>query len=120
MKKALLDLVTSKKFLTALTAIIVYVAGRSGFDVDTAMLDRIYGALLVCAQGIADNGKSAAQVAAGAAVASAGPAPITVGHRARTALSGPDRGPMQHAAAPRAPRLSHQGGGTAAQRRSPA
>jgi len=80
MKKTLLDLVTSKKFLTALTAIIVYVAGRSGFDVDTAVLDRIYAALLVYvgAQGIADNGKSAAQVAAGAAVASAGPSPNTV------------------------------------------
>jgi len=77
MKKTLLDLVTSKKFLTALTAIIVYVAGRSGFDVDTAVLDRIYAALLVYvgAQGIADNGKSAAQVAAGA---SAGPSPNTV------------------------------------------
>ena len=80
MKKALLDLVTSKKFLTALTAIIVYVAGRSGFDVDTAVLDRIYAALLVYvgAQGIADNGKSAAQVAAGAAVAGATLSPITV------------------------------------------
>jgi hypothetical protein len=80
MKKALLDLVTSKKFLTALTAIIVYVAGRSGFDVDTAVLDRIYAALLVYvgAQGIADNGKSAAQVAAAAAVANAGPSPVTV------------------------------------------
>ena len=55
-------------------------AGRSGFDVDTAVLDRIYAALLVYvgAQGIADNGKSAAHVAAGAAVASAGPSPVTV------------------------------------------
>jgi hypothetical protein len=83
MKKVLLDLVTSKKFLMALTAIIVYVAGRSGFDVDTTVLDRIYAALLVYvgAQGIADNGKSAAQVAAGVAVASAGPSPITVPSR---------------------------------------
>lgn len=83
MKKALLDLVTSKKFLTALTAIIVYVAGRSGFGVDTAVLDRIYAALLVYvgAQGIADNGKSAAQVAAGAAVASATLSPITAPSR---------------------------------------
>jgi hypothetical protein len=69
MKNALLDLFTSKKFLTALTAIIVYVAGRFGFDVDTAVLDRIFAALLVYigAQGIADNGKSAAQIAASAA-----------------------------------------------------
>jgi hypothetical protein len=76
MKNALLDLFTSKKFLAALTAIIVYIAGRFGFDVDTSVLDRIFAALLVYigAQGIADNGKSAAQVAA---AASARPAPST-------------------------------------------
>jgi hypothetical protein len=76
MKNALLDLVTSKKFLTALTAIIVYVAGRFGFDVDTAVLDRIFAALLVYigAQGIADNGKSAALITTAAATATA-PAP---------------------------------------------
>lgn len=70
MKQALADLFTSKKFLAALTAIIVYVAGRFGFDVDTAALDHIFAALLVYigAQGVADHGKSAAQVrAAGAA-----------------------------------------------------
>jgi hypothetical protein len=73
MKNALLDLVTSKKFLAALTAIIVYVAGRFGFNVDTAVLDRIYAALLVYigAQGIADNGKSAAQITAAAATTAA-------------------------------------------------
>lgn len=78
MKNALLDLFTSKKFLTALTAIIVYVAGRFGFDVDTAVLDRIYAALLVYigAQGIADHGKSAAQITASAA-APPGAAPST-------------------------------------------
>jgi hypothetical protein len=81
MKNALLDLVTSKKFLAALTAIIVYVAGRFGFNVDTAVLDRICAALLVYigAQGIADNGKSAAQITASAATATAtaSPAPST-------------------------------------------
>jgi hypothetical protein len=79
MKTALLDLFASKKFLAALTAIIVYIAGRFGFDVDTSVLDRIFAALLVYigAQGIADNGKSAAQVAAAAAAASARPAPST-------------------------------------------
>jgi len=68
MKRVLLDLFTSKKFLAALTAIIVYIAGRFGFDVDTAVLDRIYAALLVYvgAQGIADTGKSAASVRAAA------------------------------------------------------
>ena len=82
MKSVLLDLFTSKKFLAALTAMVVYIAGRFGFDVDTAVLDRIYAALLVYigAQGIADSGKGAAQVTAAAAAAagvsaSSGPAP---------------------------------------------
>jgi hypothetical protein len=77
MKNALLDLFTSKKFLAALTAIIVYVAGRFGFDVDTAVLDRIFAALLVYigAQGIADHGKSAAQITAGAVATPTAPAP---------------------------------------------
>jgi len=74
MKSVLTDLFTSKKFLAALTAIIVYIAGRFGFDVDTAVLDRIYAALLVYigAQGIADT---AAAAAAAAAPASPGGAP---------------------------------------------
>lgn len=61
MKATLIDLFTSKKFLAALTAVIVYVAGRFGFDVDTDTLDRIFAAFLVYigAQSIADAGKSA-------------------------------------------------------------
>ena len=47
MKQTLTDLFTSKKFLTALTAIIVYLGGRFGFHVDPAVLDRIWQALLV-------------------------------------------------------------------------
>lgn len=71
MKSTLLELVTSKKFLAAVTATIVVIAGRYGFDVDTAVLDRIYAALLVYvgAQGAADVGKSAAQVRAVTATA---------------------------------------------------
>ncbi len=66
MKQTILDLLTSKKFLAALAAIIVYVAGHFGFNVDPALLDRISAALLVYvgAQGIADHGKSAAEIAA--------------------------------------------------------
>lgn len=66
MKATLLALFTSKKFLAAVTALIVYVAGRFGFDLDTVALDHIFAALLVYvgAQGIADNGKSAAAIAA--------------------------------------------------------
>lgn len=69
MKQALIDLFTSKKFLAALAAVIVYAAGRFGFDVDPAVLDRIWEALMVYvgAQAIADHGKSAAQVTAAAA-----------------------------------------------------
>lgn len=61
MKQTLLDLFTSKKFLAAVTAITIYVAGRFGFDVDTAVLDRIFAAFLVYvgAQGVADVGKEA-------------------------------------------------------------
>lgn len=68
MKQTLIDLFTSKKFLAALTAVIVYLAGRFGFDVDTPTLDRIFAAFLVYvgAQGIADHGKSAATIAAAA------------------------------------------------------
>jgi hypothetical protein len=69
MKTVLLDLFTSKKFLTALSAVIIWAGGRFGFDVDPETLDRIFMALLVYvgAQGVADAGKSAAQVKAGAA-----------------------------------------------------
>jgi hypothetical protein len=66
MKQALIDLFTSKKFLAVLAAIVVYIAGRFGFDVDPASLDRIFAALMVYvgAQGIADHGKSAAEIEA--------------------------------------------------------
>jgi hypothetical protein len=68
MKSALIDLFTSKKFLAAIAAIVIYVSGRFGFDVDPAALDRIFAALLVYigAQGVADHGKSAALVVAAA------------------------------------------------------
>jgi len=64
MKQTILDLVTSKKFLAALAAILVWIAGRFGFDLDPGALDRIFAALLVYvgAQGIADAGKSAALI----------------------------------------------------------
>ncbi|HEX3763176.1 MAG TPA: hypothetical protein VHW23_30995 [Kofleriaceae bacterium] len=90
MKNALFDLFASKKFLVALTAIIVYIAGRFGFDVDTTVLDRIYAALLVFigAQGIADNGKSAAQIAASAAAATASTSPTTTAAAPRLAGAG--------------------------------
>lgn len=70
------ELLSSKKFLAALAAIIVYVAGRFGLDIQPGALDPIWQALLVYvgAQGIADAGKSAAQVRAAAAPAKDPPA----------------------------------------------
>ena len=68
MTTVLKDLFTSKKFLVALSAIIVYIGGRFGFDVDPAALDRIFAALLVYVggQAVADAGKSAALIRAAA------------------------------------------------------
>lgn len=68
MRQTLIDLFTSKKFLAALTAIVVYVAGRFGFNVDPAKLDPIWQILVVYigAQGVADLGKGSAQVRAAA------------------------------------------------------
>lgn len=80
MLAALKDLFASKKFLAALTAVIVYVGGRFGFDVDPTILDRIFGALLVYigAQGMADVGKSAALVARAQVVRAGGEVPSLV------------------------------------------
>lgn len=90
MKGVLLDLVTSKKFLAAVAAIAIYIAGRFGFKLDTDTLDRIYAALLVYvgAQGIADNGKSAAEVAKASTAAPAAPAAPAVAPPARPAIAG--------------------------------
>ncbi len=66
MKPVLIDLITSKKFIAAVAAILVSIAGKAGLDVDPALIEKIYIALLVYvgAQGIADVGKPAAQVKA--------------------------------------------------------
>lgn len=71
MSTVLRDLLSSKKFIAAAVAVIIWVAGRFGFDVDPAVLDRMFAALLVYvgAQGAADVGKSAAIVTASAAAA---------------------------------------------------
>lgn len=69
MKQALFEMITSKKFLAAAAAGIVWVAGRWGFQIDPATLDHIFAALLVYvgAQGAADVGKSAALISKGGA-----------------------------------------------------
>jgi hypothetical protein len=70
MKTVMLDLITSKKFLAAIAAAIIWAGGRLGFDIDPMLLDRFFVALLlfVGAQGVADMGKGAAKVNAVAAV----------------------------------------------------
>lgn len=82
MKATLIELLTSKKFLAALAAIIVYVAGHFGLDIQPAALDPIWQVLVVYvgAQGLADIGKSAKQ-------ASPGPSSTTT-TRAETSLGG--------------------------------
>lgn len=67
MKAVVFELLSSKKFLTAVGAGIVWVAGRWGFNIDPATLDHIFAALLVYvgAQGAADVGKSAALINSG-------------------------------------------------------
>jgi hypothetical protein len=86
----LIDLFRSKKFFAAVTAIAIYIAGRFGFKLDTTTLDRIYAALLVYvgAQGIADNGKSAAAIAA---AASNPPASTTAVSNPPTSTAAPTR-----------------------------
>lgn len=61
MKQALLEMLSSKKFLAMIGGVVIAVAGRYGFNIDPAVLDRIeYGVIAyVAAQGIADHGKSA-------------------------------------------------------------
>jgi hypothetical protein len=64
MKTALAGLLGSKKFLTAITGIVVAIAAKKGFDLDSELVAAILGvfAILVGAQGAADFGKEAAKV----------------------------------------------------------
>lgn len=64
--KLVRELLSSKKFLAMLSAIIVYGVGRFGFDITPEKLSPFWEAILVYvgAQGAADIGKSAAQVRA--------------------------------------------------------
>ena len=64
MKAAILSMLGSKKFLAMLSAIIVYVVGRFGIDMDASKLDPIWQIIMVYvgAQAIADHGKTAAEI----------------------------------------------------------
>lgn len=69
MMTAIWELLSSKKFIVAVTACIVAVGGRWGLHIDPDLVDRIWIALLafVGAQGMADFGKSAAIVSGASA-----------------------------------------------------
>jgi hypothetical protein len=64
MKRAVIGLVASKKFLVALAASTVFVVGRCGLELNTEALDRVCLVMVafIVAQGIADHGKEAAKV----------------------------------------------------------
>lgn len=68
MKKALAELFASKKFLMMLTGIIVAVGAKYGLQLDADLVNLIIGLIgvFILGQGIADNGKSAAQIKADA------------------------------------------------------
>ncbi|HET9893214.1 MAG TPA: hypothetical protein VFQ42_22240 [Mycobacterium sp.] len=73
MKQALLELLESKKFIVAMASIVVYGVGKLGLHLDPDLVDKITTALLVYvgAQGVADIGKPAAQIAAASAAVAA-------------------------------------------------
>lgn len=65
------DLLTTKKFWTAIIAVITLIAASKGFDVDPKTLWGIVGIFvtLLGAQGLTDMGKSAALINAATAAA---------------------------------------------------
>jgi hypothetical protein len=79
MKTAILEMLSSKKFLAAMLAIVGWFAGLLGFNVDPAQLAAGLSPLLayIIGQGIADHGKPAAKILATAAAATQAPAAST-------------------------------------------
>lgn len=64
-------LLSSKKFVAALLAALVWLGGKVGLNVDTETLAGIVGPIIayVLGQGLADHGKEAAQITADSAKA---------------------------------------------------
>lgn len=77
MKDAVLGLLSSKKFITAMVALVVAGGARYGFDLDPEVCAAILGlfAVLIGAQGAADNGKEAARLHVESAAAEPVPMP---------------------------------------------
>lgn len=66
MTKALLDLLSSKKFLVFAATAIVAAAARLGYDADTELVAMIlgFGAVLIGGYAAQDRGKAAARIVA--------------------------------------------------------
>ena len=67
------QMLTSKKFLAALVAVIVWLAGKAGLNLNT---EELLGAVTplwayIVAQGVADHGKAKAEIQAQAEAAAA-------------------------------------------------
>lgn len=70
------DLLSSKKFIVMLVAVVMAVASKLGLDLDRELVNQILGmaAAYVVGQGIADHGKEAAKVKAAPVVGAKEPA----------------------------------------------
>lgn len=66
------SLLSSKKFVMAILSVIAFIAAKKGFDFDTAAAFTAISPMLaaIVGQGIADHGKSAAEINAASAAAS--------------------------------------------------
>ncbi len=64
MKQAIAELLSSKKVITAIAGVIATIAARKGLDLDIELCVAVAGvfAMLIGAQGAADQGKEAAQI----------------------------------------------------------
>lgn len=69
MKQALVDLFKSKKFLLGLVAVLVYVIGKVGLDIDESIVENVVYiiALVIGGQSMADFGKERAKLLVAAA-----------------------------------------------------
>lgn len=77
MKEAVLGLLSSKKFITAIVALLVAAGAKYGLDLDPEICATILGmfAVLIGAQGAADQGKEAARLHVESAAAEPLPMP---------------------------------------------
>lgn len=67
MKRAFVRLIESSKFWTAIVGVVVALGAKYGLDLDKELVASIVGlfAILVGAQGAADQGRAAAEIASG-------------------------------------------------------